>query len=84
MKSNGSKKMTLDRLARMVANGFSDVNSEFKQVKGRLDRVEENQETMQGQLDRMDNRLDKVADDVRVIKHAVIAKKIVKKEMFLN
>lgn len=57
-------KVTIDKLAEMVAAGFGDVKGDIgglkgdiKQVNGRLDSMDGKLDSMDGRLDHMDGRL---------------------------
>lgn len=52
-----SGKMTLDKLAVMVANGFSDIEQRFDWVDNKLGRVEQRLNNVEQRLDIMTDRL---------------------------
>lgn len=52
--TNAGKNVTLDDLARMMANGFSETRADFKEVHGRIDELDER---LSGQLTGIDERL---------------------------
>ena len=51
------KKMTLEKLAKMVAGGFNDVSERFDKVDVRLDKVEGRLNGVENMLDRVEGRL---------------------------
>ena len=54
------KKMTLEKLAKMVAGGFNDVSERFDKVDGRFDKVE--------------GRVDKVESGLNAVKTGMVTK----------
>lgn len=61
------KEMTLDLLARMMADGFGrmevlfvEIDKRFKKIEARLDKIEERLDKIEVRLDKIEARLDKV------------------------
>ncbi len=67
-----TKKVTLDDLARMVANGFSEVDTRFDSVENRLESVEIKLESVDSRLEEVEGRLKTVERNISYIHDHVV------------
>lgn len=67
--------LTVDNLAAATKRGFDEMtknmNDGFKEVNGRLDKVEERLDQIDGFVTNHSNRIDRLADDMRLVKTKV-------------
>lgn len=69
-KENKNGKMTLDKLARMVADGFSDVNEKIEtlvtkeEMGTRFEAVDARFDTLENKINRLDLRVEEIHDIV--------------------
>lgn len=66
-----NSKMSLDKLAMMVANGFSGVEQRFDEVDKKLDGVENRLDRVEQRLNNVEQRLDVITDKLSDHRHRI-------------